>query len=135
MSKLWDARSKTGQRIDVGEAWTVRWAWEPETASVVGDGKVLWVDFALYQNCAIDGDSVMYEPPDCDNPGEWTIDIDKAAPLVTGFVKWDGCTQWWQNDGGHCDEKPDFDDFCEAMRLARQVGLYELMTGRDPYIT
>lgn len=65
------------------------------------------------------------------NPGEWTANIDEAAPLVTGFVKWDGCTQWWQYGGGHVDDAGDFAAFCEALKTARHVAMTELMTGRD----
>jgi hypothetical protein len=124
MGKTWE-RQHPVKREKVGDAggFTIRWAHDDE--------KPIWCDFAIYPVLGVElGGRVLYETPDAVNPMDApTSDLDAAQPLVTGFVKWDGCTQWWQHDGGHVDDRATFEEFFDALAEARRVALTEMLVG------
>lgn len=57
-----------------------------------------WIDFEIFEAIGLDGinaDSppAYYASEERDLSANTTTDLDKAVPDVSGFVKWDGCTQ------------------------------------------
>jgi hypothetical protein len=127
---------RSDQIGEVGFGHVVRWAHaEPD------DQGVLWVDFAIYEQHGLHdvtydsngktiGGTAHYEKPNATSSHDTTPDIDAALPFVHGFVKWDGCTQWWQNGGGHIDHRDDYDRLVDVLKLARKVAA-ELMPSTD----
>lgn len=57
-----------------------------------------------------------------------TADLSQAEVQLEGFVKLDGCTQFWTNRV-HIDERLDLDDFLDAISEARRLCAERL--GRD----
>jgi 8-oxo-dGTP pyrophosphatase MutT (NUDIX family) len=102
----------------VGE-YSIQWAFDKDEEG--GPHRVEW---ALFDVAGVQDDgTVLYATPS-GKMGDWTEDIGKAAPTVTGFVKWDGCTQWWQNDNPcHVDSRQNFHAFAMAMVKARHRAL------------
>lgn len=125
------AVKRTEQVGDVGFGFLVRWA----HAEPTDEQNVLWVDFAIYEQCGlrdVQGSSgtVHYPKPNASSTRDTTENVDEALPFVHGFVKWDGCTQWWQEGGGHVDHRASFELFMNALALARRVAA-ELMPATD----
>lgn len=57
-----------------------------------------WIDFEIFEAVGLDGvrdDSppLYYATESRELSDGVTTDLDKAVPDVSGFVKWDGCTQ------------------------------------------
>lgn len=98
--KLWKPQRSDGTRQLDSEVWTIRLHWGPHD-----DGRVYWVDWAVW-------------PAGLDAP----LDV---APDVHGFLKWDGCFQWWVNAPGHADSEGElvswFGAILEARRAAAAV--------------
>jgi hypothetical protein len=47
-----------------------------------------------------------------------------AQPMTHGYVKWDGCTQWWSDDQpDHHDGFKSMDAWFEAVRWCREVAV------------
>ena len=115
----------TPTKIRLGDidTFTIRWA-----RAENDDGKCRWVDFAIYQVTMVEEDGRPLHPiPNAPSNMEVTDDIDKAGPLVEGFVKWDGCTQWSMPDGGHVDGRRAYEAFLDALDEARHVALTEII--------
>lgn len=80
-----------------------------------------WVDFEIFETVGQNEDgSFIYM--NHDEPFE--ASLDRASPVVTGFVKWDGCTQFWFGDEkraevAHVDTKEQLDRLFAAIHLAR----------------
>jgi 8-oxo-dGTP pyrophosphatase MutT (NUDIX family) len=105
---------------DVG-AYSIQWAFEKD-----GEDPPLRVEWALFEVAAgaDENHGPLYKKPGAKGAKDWTDDIGKAQPCVTGFVKWDGCTQWWQNDDPqHVDSRNEFHAFAMAMVKARHRAL------------
>lgn len=62
----------------------------------------------------------LYAKGGC-NSFEPTTDIHEAEVIVHGFVKFDGCTQFWIQDGAHYDHRDGYEGFLEAMRGVRKL--------------
>lgn len=56
-----------------------------------------------------------------------TPDIDQAESVLHGFVKWDGCTQWWA-DCAHADDPETLDELLGTLRIARHHGVAAIGT-------
>lgn len=124
---VWQLRDGSKpRRMTHLEGWCVRWA---HGERGVGHGKVLWVDFAIYEDNDLSGETHLYPKPGASSsaPQDCTSNIDEARPFVTGFVKFDGCTQWWQSDGGHVDHSDGIEGFAKALLWARKVAIVELL--------
>jgi hypothetical protein len=46
---------------------------------------------------------------------ERLIDQEKAEVVIHGFIKWDGCCQWWA-DCAHTDTKGEMEELCKVLR-------------------
>lgn len=62
-----------------------------------GDGRVLWVDFELFECTSYptdNPDAWEFERKGAMEGWDTTPNLDEAQPVAEGFVKWDGCTQF-----------------------------------------
>lgn len=60
-----------------------------------GGRKVYWVDFELFEVIWKDDDGILrYQLRGSPNSPDPTGDLDHAEVAASGFVKWDGCTQF-----------------------------------------
>lgn len=70
-------------------SYLVRFRWDSE-----GDDKPTWIDFEVHEvvTQSLENDDPQFQITDelCDGT---TDNPDLAEPTVSGFVKWDGCTQ------------------------------------------
>lgn len=109
------------ERLDETGGYLIRWAH--------GDDRVMWVDWAVYvvAGTVQPGGARLYELPDARTSESTTEDIDAAAPLIEGFTKWDGCTQWSQPHAGHVDSRRSFEALWRAVETARRVSAVEFM--------
>jgi len=124
--KVWEPLSQNAQRRtdmltlggDTSPTYAVRWAFEASPTYSV--------DFAIYQTIS-NGKEPIYQIPDATGWGDSTTDIDHGRPLCHGFVKWDGCTQFWFDDSVHVDSHGDLTDLFAAIEHARKVALVEII--------
>jgi hypothetical protein len=101
----------------------VHWAWRAE------DGKVLWVDFAIFEvETVFEDGSRRYESLSTGAEASMVAD---AVPVATGFVKWDGCTQWSFPHGAHADSRAELECLHAAVAAARRVAISEILTADD----
>lgn len=102
----------------VGE-YSIQWAFDKEEDG--GPHRVEWALFSVAADSDDEGpENSVYYHTTSGKMQDWTQDIGKAAPCVTGFVKWDGCTQWWMNDNPlHVDSRHEYHAFATAMIKAR----------------
>lgn len=89
----------------LGELWggerlpyTVEWSADPTGEDV------LWVDFKIWEVCADGDEGPLYDDPYATEPLRgMTDDYQRVTPMLTGFLKWDGCNEVdWADGGGHC---------------------------------
>lgn len=134
--KIWKPLSRNHVREDVlGEehaGYLVRFAWatrgeehEDDRESDLSDD-VLWVNFAIYEYVS-NGRERIYEVPEAVSWADNTTDPDEAQPLVHGFVKWDGCTQFWCDDLIHVDDREDLERWMAAIAHARRTCMTEIL--------
>lgn len=114
------------RRCDMLDGYAVRWAHaDPDEQGV------LWVDFAIYEVIGQDlAGRHLYRLPDWRGAMDNTTEIDAAGPLIDGFVKWDGCTQWHQSEGAHIDDLGGLRQLFAVIELARRVAA-EMMPATD----
>jgi hypothetical protein len=91
----------------------------PEWTEESGARRTHWVDFEIFEAVGRENDGTLLF-------GEHFFpELEIANPTVHGFVKWDGCTQFWfgdpadSHDGAHVDSKADLDKLFAAIHLAR----------------
>lgn len=72
------------------------------------DGRVLWVDFTIWSVAGHDvpahsgPGAALYQRKGSDNSCDFVETTDEAEPLVSGYLKWDGCNEVnWTDDGVH----------------------------------
>jgi hypothetical protein len=107
------------------------------------DPKVLWVDFEIYLVAArqlapghlsVRSGVVEGLPAYHDDKLHFVTDIDAARPDVTGFVKWDGCTQFRLAPGSglaHVDSRAGLHAFCDAIDKARELAAQVMTPDAD----
>jgi hypothetical protein len=103
------------------------------------DPKVFWVDFEIYLVVARElapnhwgarAGTVAGKPAYHDDKLHFVTDIEAACPVVNGFVKWDGCTQFNLGRSGglaHVDSRAELRAFTAAIDKARELAA-EAMT-------
>ena len=65
-------------------------------------------------------------------PGTHDESWSEAEPLCHGWVKWDGCMQWWDAGSGmHVDSRDDLADLHAALCEARRMSLRAMVSVRD----
>jgi hypothetical protein len=106
-----------------GARHRVRLRWEAE-----GDDKPSWVDFEIAEVVGVERRGAHVERLYAGDMSP-TTDLDEASFPVRGFVKRDGCTQFWV-ECAHADSSEDLDVALGAIRVARQRAL--LAMGGDP---
>lgn len=110
-----------------GAGYVVKLFWEPSETRV--NGTPIWVDFEIVE---IFG--VVPEPPGqkrlYSGENDPVSELGDAWPFINGFVKFDGCTQWWA-DCAHVDEAVDLDVLLGAIRLARHRALLAINEGAE----
>lgn len=110
----------------------VRLYWAPSAAS--GHQPTHWIDFDIYESVGLDGTSddsppLYYATETRELSDGVTTDLDKAVPDVTGFVKWDGCTQIYfseQQPALHYDDRESLAGMLAAI-VRTQQRCYEIM--------
>lgn len=107
---------------DLGD-WFVRLRWDSE-ADVVH-----WIDIELFEIASLDPDgSPMFR-----NSPEIGPDLSTVAsvPDLSGFVKWDGCSQFYFPEAPgpqfHFDDDRSVVRVFEAIREARRVAMARVM--------
>jgi hypothetical protein len=80
---------KGEKRIDIGIGWVVRY-----------EHSDTWLDFRAYEavgengnNGEADDGALLFMLAGKRSEHDWTTDVEKAEPTITGFVKWDGCSE------------------------------------------
>lgn len=82
---------------------------------------ITWVDWRLYEVVSISGgdgepEAPWFEtPPGPDGARAETVDLAAAAPVATGYCKWDGCAEYECHRGHHCGPA-DLGAFLAALR-------------------
>lgn len=61
---------------------------------VSADKECLWVDWQLFIPVADGDDGMEYTAISSAKPYDWTPDLDKAQPDASGYIKWDGCSEF-----------------------------------------
>jgi hypothetical protein len=130
-----DYRSKhpVMREFHVGEeanGFLVRLRWEPWESR---DGLTGWVDFELFEVIGMqdDGKHMYHQKGYSSSPDQYTLSPDEAEMQASGFVKWDGCTQFNTDDGVHVDGKADMEAFLEALRRARADAMEAMQSEFD----
>ncbi len=103
--------------------YVIRWAYE--------DSPTHWVDFAVFDVVGCTDDGPCYLLPGWGSTMDSTQDIEQAGPMVEGFVKWDGCTQFSFPDGVHIDSLDDMADLFAAIEHARRVAMVEIIAEKQ----
>jgi hypothetical protein len=107
-------------------------AWDPEWGG--------WFDFALYEKTYTEqvGDGVeaaQFYLPNFVSIADSTSNWMEAVPVVSGFVKWDGCTQFGFHYDLHFDHKDDLRGLLDAIDAARaQIAMRMTAAVADLYI-
>jgi len=117
-------RVRGPEALAVPTYWA-EWQWDP-----MEDGGAAWVDFRVWSSIGTSAEGPMFsrdDPGGCSDP---VSDPREATPLVSGFCKWDGCTQF-SFDGDkdaihvHFDHEREWRELCEAIvhvrRVAREI--------------
>lgn len=128
--KLWSPLYSDQTRdVEVKDAdgrvqFVLRFAWRPSE-----DGRVYWVDWAVYEAVSWSYPDWVpsFECPDYRCPGDETSNLDEAAPMAHGMVKWDGCTQFHLDDGAHYDHRASLEAFFNAILEARRYATVEII--------
>jgi hypothetical protein len=107
------------------------------------DLKILWVDFEIYLVVARELAPNHWgtrkgtregAPAYHDDKLHFVTDIDAARPDVTGFVKWDGCTQFRLAPGSglaHVDSRSQLRAFTDAIDKARELAAQAMTPDAD----
>lgn len=96
------------------------------------DGETYWVDFQIFEIVGCDHEP--YQAPGrkffnrkgATSSPDPVYTYEEAQPIVDGFVKWDGCTQFEFPDGVHVDCKRHLEALFSAVGEARKAAA-ELM--------
>lgn len=108
-------------------SFTLRLYWSP-----LEDGRVLWVDFELFEVISLDSPNtgkLYYERRGATSGMDMVDDLDEAGPVADGFVKWDGCTQF-EIAQVHVDHRKDLEDLFHGIAEARRL-CAQAMPGSD----
>ena len=89
-----------------------------------------WADLEVYEIVSV-GDEPLFNKKGWVSSEEQTTDIDEAEPYVTGYIKWDGCTEF--DFGSHHWCGPHFYKLHIDLLTHLYRRAYELM-GREPFI-
>lgn len=103
-----------GDEANVLGSFTLVLYWKPND-----DGRVLWVDFELFEVTWKSGDKFGYERRDSDRGPDGVDTLDEAEWAAKGFVKWDGCTQFDVNSV-HVDDRSGLLQLLNAIETARE---------------
>ena len=87
--------------------WALWLGWDDPNET----GDILWVDFRIIDIMYIENGKPFYSNDDC-QPTEYP---DDAEIVIDGFIKWDGCCQWWAHCA-HTDDPEDLKDLCEVIQ-------------------
>lgn len=94
------------------------WSWTPES-----DGSTIWVNYRMWKANVWLPSSGGDVPAFADNSVSWSdiasapTDPRKSAPLMDGYRKWDGCTQWTMDDDwSDSDNAEDLEALFRAIR-------------------
>lgn len=98
--------------VEPGE-YVLRLKWE-----VTDDERVIWVNFWLYETTAVDDDGRHYQRKDARVSPDLVVSFAEAEDAASGFVKWDGCTQF-EMARVHVDGRIGLDKLCQALQRAR----------------
>lgn len=106
------------------QTFVARLYWKPH------DGKVLWIDFDLYQpteQTMQDGRCTeeRFLRPGAIQSDETTANLDDAEAIAAGFVKWDGCTQFDVADI-HVDHRAELERIFNAILETRKLCAKEM---------
>jgi hypothetical protein len=115
-------------------SYVVRLYWGDES-------KILWVDFEIYLVAARELAPNYWGTKDGTRDGRpayhddklhFVTDLDAACPAVTGFVKWDGCTQFHLARGlAHVDSRTELRAFGDAIDKARELAAQAMTPDAD----
>lgn len=80
--------TKTGAIHDLRDlGYVVRFEWKDES-------NVYWVDFELYDNLEYGEGPIVFQRRGAPARPDPVSSIEEAQVLVSGNVKWDGCSNW-----------------------------------------
>ncbi len=86
-----------------------------------------FADFAIYEILGTDEEGrITYDAAGDGSIG--TYNLNEAPPLLHGFVKYDGCTQFWYNDLVHIDSQKQLALLHLSIETARKIALTELIS-------
>jgi hypothetical protein len=89
------------------------------------DDQFMWVDFEIIEVLGFEKDGrECYNRRDSSRSPDPLYELDNAEPIASGFVKWDGCTQF--NADIHIDGRAHLEHLLEAIAEARRLAA-ELM--------
>jgi hypothetical protein len=88
--------------------WALWFAWDNSDES----GNILWVNFRIIDVMYVENDKPYYTTDACLQP---TDDPKEAEIVVHGFIKWDGCCQWWA-ECAHTDDVNNLKELCEVIQ-------------------
>lgn len=87
----------------------------------VGGQKVYWVDFELFRVLVVlDDGAFLYERRGSGTNMGLADALTEAEIAASGFVKWDGCTQFDFGNLLHVDSKSELDDLLRAVTSVRR---------------
>ena len=104
-------------RREDGFGWFVEWTLEDNPC---------WIDLKVFEVVSVGDDGPGYQLPNLRH----TSNRSEAAPLVTGYVKWDGCSEMDANP--HWCRHEDVKRYADLLvRLHARAG--ELLGGDEDY--
>lgn len=93
-----------------------------------------WIDFEIFEVLAMSNDdqgnlTVRFYAGE-DGTNDMSEDLEKAWPICSGFVKWDGCTQF-NLASVHVDHHDQLDALFHAIQEARQIASTLIIGAND----
>ena len=84
--------------------------------------EVTSVDFEIYEIVMLaDNSGFEYHVKGADSSSEFTPNIEEAQIMINGFIKWDGCMQFYLRDEPlHVDEDIQLDQLLATLKSARE---------------
>jgi hypothetical protein len=108
----WSGQRMALRKTIAGDEFTVLLRWDDPD----GDHAPWpnWVDFEIVEAPEVNGERRYRSRKD----GTYSTDPEDSERIINGFVKWDGCTQWWA-ECAHVDDESGQDALLAAVRIAR----------------
>lgn len=117
ISKTLRLEHSVGNYLTGSSEWVIRLYGDDDHG-----GKIGWVDFIIIHVAACnEAHTIKYYNKNVgDGPQDMTEKPDEAVIDCSGFVKWDGCTQF-SIEHIHIDDRSNFELFVTALLLAREL--------------